>query len=69
MTMPNDTIRYEVATPDAAPAVTGLLQACYPMLMAPAYPPEILFETLPLMTRALEPSSSTTTGMSLALKS
>lgn len=45
-------IRIRVATPDDADGVTRLLQASYPTLMAPAYPPEMLAPALVLMTRA-----------------
>lgn len=38
--------------PDDDAAVSGVLQASYPALMAPYYDPEILAATLPLMTRA-----------------
>lgn len=40
-----------IAGPDAAGAVTAILEASYPQLMAPAYPPELLARALPLMTR------------------
>ena len=44
--------RVRVATPDDADAVTGVLEASYPTLMAPAYPAEMLAPALVLMTRA-----------------
>ena len=40
------------ATPDDAPAVTELLQASYPILMAAGYDDQTLALALPLMTRA-----------------
>jgi GNAT superfamily N-acetyltransferase len=40
------------ATPDDAEAVTALLSASYPALLAPGYEPEVLARALPLMTRA-----------------
>lgn len=44
--------RVRVATPGDADAVTRLLEASYPTLMAPAYPAEMLAPALALMTRA-----------------
>lgn len=41
-----------IAASDDAAEVEILLKACYPPLMAQAYPPEILLSALPLMTRA-----------------
>ncbi len=40
-----------VATPDDSDAVAAVLLASYPVLMAPAYPPDILRPALSLMTR------------------
>lgn len=40
------------ATPEDAEAVTNLLAAAYPMLLAPSYEAELLARALPLMTRA-----------------
>ncbi len=40
------------ATPADADAITRLLQASYPPLMAPAYDPQVLAAALPVMTRA-----------------
>ncbi|WP_404381305.1 GNAT family N-acetyltransferase [Caenispirillum salinarum] len=40
------------ATVDDAAAVTALLEACYPALMAPHYDPPVLARALPLMCRA-----------------
>ena len=41
-----------IASEAEAADTQALLQACYPLLMAEAYPPEILLPALPLMTRA-----------------
>jgi GNAT superfamily N-acetyltransferase len=41
-----------VATPADAEAVTALLAASYPTLLAEAYAPDLLAATLPLMTKA-----------------
>ena len=40
------------ATPDDAAVVTALLRASYPMLMRPAYAPDLLTAAQPSMTRA-----------------
>lgn len=40
------------ARQDDAAAVTALLEACYPALMAPHYDPAVLAKALPLMCRA-----------------
>ena len=40
------------ATPDDATAATELLHASYPVLMKPAYAPDVLAAALPAMTRA-----------------
>ena len=45
-------IAVRVATPDDSDAVTAVLQASYPVLMRPAYPPAMLGPALALMTRA-----------------
>lgn len=50
MSPPAPTLR--LAGPADAAAVTALLAACYPRLMASAYPPAVLAVALPLMTRA-----------------
>lgn len=40
------------AQPDDEAGVSALLSACYPVLLSGAYPPDVLAEALPLMTRA-----------------
>jgi GNAT superfamily N-acetyltransferase len=45
-------ISVRVATLDDTDAVTAVLQASYPVLMRPAYPPAMLEPALALMTRA-----------------
>ena len=42
----------QIASGADAPEVEALLKDCYPVLMAAAYPPEILLVALPLMTQA-----------------
>ena len=45
-------VRVRVARPADAEAVTALLEAAYPVLMAPDYAPDVLAAALPLMIRA-----------------
>lgn len=44
--------RVRPATPDDAGAVSAVLAASYPVLLAPAYDPDLLARVLPVMTRA-----------------
>ena len=48
----SDIFSIRPATPDDAEAVTAVLAASYPLLLAPGYEPDILAPALPLMTRA-----------------
>jgi N-acetylglutamate synthase-like GNAT family acetyltransferase len=41
-----------IAAPDDAPAVTALLEVCYPKLFAAGYEPDLLKLALPRMTKA-----------------
>jgi GNAT superfamily N-acetyltransferase len=45
-------MRVRVASPEDAGAVSAVLRPSYARLMAPAYPPDLLARTLPLITRA-----------------
>jgi GNAT superfamily N-acetyltransferase len=48
----SDDIAIRAATPDDAEAVSALLAASYPALLAGAYDPDLLARALPLMTAA-----------------
>lgn len=47
-----DSFHVRVATPDDESALSGMLRACYPALMAGSYDTDVLAAALPLMTRA-----------------
>jgi GNAT superfamily N-acetyltransferase len=48
----DDGYSLRAATPDDSAAVSALLEASYPPLLAPDYDPRLLAAALPLMTRA-----------------